>query len=124
VPADAVSKLRGVPVDADPPAPTFVARASAQLIAARFDADYLNNPKPVYPPISRRLGEAGKVVLRVHVDAGGKALEVAVKNSSGYLRLDAIAREAVTQWRFVPARRGESAVAAWVLVPIVFSLEG
>ena len=29
---------------------------------------------------------------------------------------------AVRKWRFVPARRGQDAVAAWVVVPVEFSL--
>jgi len=106
-----------------PPAPTFLA-APAMLTAARFDAAYLQNPKPVYPAISRRLGEEGKVVLRVHVDASGLATEVTVSTSSHFSRLDNAALEAIRQWRFVPARHGDVPVAAWVLVPIVFNLEG
>jgi protein TonB len=30
----------------------------------------------------------------------------------------------VRRWKFVPARQGERPVAAWVLVPILFRLEG
>ena len=93
------------------------------LIAARFDADYLDNPKPLYPHASRRLGEEGKVVLRVFVSAEGDAKQVEVKRSSGFQRLDLAAEKAVARWRFVPARRGEQAVTAWVVVPIVFSLD-
>jgi protein TonB len=107
-----------------PPAPTFSRETAVPLVLPRFDAAYLNNPKPVYPNASRRLGEDGRVVLRVHVNAGGVGEEIEIRQSSGFPRLDAAARDAVTQWRFVPARRGEEAVAAWVLVPIVFSLEG
>lgn len=108
-------------IDAAPPAPPAPA-PPAPMVQARFDADYLQNPKPVYPPASRRLGEEGKVVLRVHVSAEGWPTEIELKASSGYPRLDAAARAAVEQWRFVPARRGDEAIAAWVLVPIVFSL--
>ncbi len=93
------------------------------LIDARFDADYLDNPKPQYPHASRRLGEEGKVVLRVFVSAEGDAKQVEVKHSSGFQRLDLAAEKAVARWRFVPARRGEQAVTAWVVVPIVFSLD-
>lgn len=112
---------------AAPPAPTFTPAPPAPpapVTQARFDADYLKNPKPAYPPASRRLGEEGKVVLRVHVSAEGRPTEIELKGSSGFPRLDAAARAAVEQWRFVPARRGDEAIAAWVLVPIVFSLEG
>lgn len=108
-------------VAAPTPAPT-PAPAPA-LIDARFDADYLDNPKPLYPHASRRLGEEGKVVLRVFVSAEGDAKQVEVKRSSGFQRLDLAAEKAVARWRFVPARRGEQAVTAWVVVPIVFSLD-
>lgn len=106
---------------AAPVAPVAAAPAPP-LTEARFDADYLQNPKPVYPRTSRRLEEQGKVLLRVHVAADGGAREVEVKQSSGFPRLDAAAREAVARWKFVPARRGADAVDAWVAVPIVFSL--
>jgi protein TonB len=104
------------PVEA-PPAP-----AAPALLAARFDADYLSNPKPPYPAASRRLGETGTVHLRVHVSASGEAIKVQLKQSSGFERLDNSALETVARWRFVPARRGDEAVAAWVVVPIVFEL--
>jgi len=100
-----------------------VAPAPAPLSGARFDADYLQNPKPVYPPMSRRLGEEGKVILRVRVSAAGTAQEVEIKQGSGFSRLDAAARDAVSRWRFVPAKRGDEAVESWVAVPIQFALE-
>ncbi|PKO55172.1 MAG: energy transducer TonB, partial [Betaproteobacteria bacterium HGW-Betaproteobacteria-21] len=43
---------------------------------------------------------------------------------SGSERLDEAARNAVSRWRFVPARQGERAIEASVLVPIIFKLEG
>lgn len=105
------------------PAPTFIPAPPAPVTQARFDAEYLNNPKPVYPATSRRLGEEGKVVLRVQVNADGRASDIEIKGSSGFPRLDAAAHDAVARWRFVPARRGDEPIAAWVLVPILFSLE-
>lgn len=89
---------------------------------AIFNASYLNNPKPIYPPAARRRGETGTVFLRVHVDEAGVALEVEIKTSSGSEFLDRSAKEAVAKWRFAPAKRGTSPVASWVLVPIQFSL--
>lgn len=92
------------------------------LVAARFDAAYLANPKPAYPMASRRLGEAGVVRLRVLVGSEGQALQVELDRGSGYSRLDRAALEAVAGWRFIPARRGDLAVASWVVVPIEFAL--
>lgn len=95
----------------------------APLIAARFDADYLHNPKPAYPALSRRLQEEGKVLLTVRVSPQGQAAEVSLRQGSGYPRLDQAALEAVARWRFVPARRGEQAVESVVSVPVVFMLD-
>lgn len=97
-------------------------QAPEPVTAARFDADYLQNPKPVYPPMSRRLGEEGKVTLRVRVSAQGQPLSVEVSKSSGFPRLDDAARAAVERWRFVAARQGNQPVEASVLVPLNFTL--
>ncbi len=109
---------------APPPQPIAAAPAPpAPLVAARFDADYLHNPKPVYPPLSRRQGEEGKVLLKVRVSAKGDALDVALAKSSGFPRLDNAAIDAVSRWRFVPAKRGDETVDSSVVVPITFALE-
>ena len=91
---------------------------------ARFDADYLRNPAPAYPPMSRRRGEQGEVRLRVWVSADGRAERVAVQQSSGFSRLDEAALKAVADWRFVPAQQGGRAVAAQVIVPVAFRMGG
>ncbi len=123
-----------VPLPAVLPAPvpqTAVAAAAPPSPAAPraepvtppvFDADYLHNPAPAYPGLSRRMGEQGRVLLRVYVNADGSAGQIEVRASSGSERLDRAARETVGRWRFVPARQGDRPLAAWVLVPISFSL--
>ena len=93
------------------------------VAAARFDAAYLHNPRPLYPPLSRRLGEEGKVLLRVRVSREGLAAAVDLEKSSNFERLDDAARAVVSRWRFVPARRGDEAIEATVIVPIVFRLD-
>lgn len=115
--APAQSELPPVPAPASEP---LVVASSAPV----FDALYLENPRPAYPVLSRRLREEGGVVLRVLVSIEGRAARVEIQASSGHERLDAAAREAVARWRFVPARRGDKPVEAWLLIPIAFSLEG
>jgi protein TonB len=117
--------------EASPPSPGSAGpRASAEATPAApvtpplFDANYLRNPAPAYPTMSRRLREQGRVVLRVRVNATGAAEDVAVHSSSGSTRLDDAARETVLHWSFVPAHRGSEPLAAWVLVPISFRLDG
>ncbi|HZX33626.1 MAG TPA: energy transducer TonB [Rhodocyclaceae bacterium] len=122
--AFAVAPQPPAPVQAPAPAPVAAPKAAAPaaVTAARFDADYLHNPKPVYPTLSRRNGEEGKVLLRVKVGPEGTALELEIKQSSNYPRLDNAAREAVAKWRFIPAKRGDDAFESWVTVPIAFAL--
>ena len=89
-----------------------------------FNAAYLRNPAPRYPPVARRSGEQGTVTLRVLVTPEGLPARVDLERTSGSVHLDNAALEAVKGWRFTPARRGSEAVEGWVLVPIVFRLEG
>lgn len=103
---------------------TTGAPVAAPVTAARFDAAYLNNPAPAYPMVSRRMREEGQVMLRVLVSADGQPNRIELRTSSGSERLDRAAQEAVSRWRFVPARQGERAIESWVLVPIVFKLKG
>ena len=98
--------------------------ASPAFTPARFEAAYLHNPRPDYPPLSRRLGEEGKVLLRVRVSREGQPAAVDLEKSSNFARLDDAARSVVAHWRFVPARRGDEAIDATVIVPIVFRLDG
>jgi protein TonB len=120
----AVAMPEAAHADASPKAaPPSPATASQVVTAPRFDADYLDNPSPAYPPLSRREGEEGTVMLSVYVEANGQAGKVELARSSGFERLDRAALAAVKRWRFVPAGRGADAMADWVRVPIVFSLK-
>jgi periplasmic protein TonB len=111
------------PAPPAPSAPVAAAPAAVPVTAARFDADYLKNPPPAYPALSRRMREEGKVLLLVQVSAKGLATDVRIRQSSGFSRLDDAALEAVRQWHFVPAKRGDEAIAASVIVPILFRIE-
>ncbi len=88
----------------------------------QFGAAYLNNPKPEYPAFARRMRIEGMVMLKALVSRQGTALKVEVAHSSGYEILDKAAAGAVRNWRFVPARQGDSSVEEWVQVPVAFSL--
>ncbi len=119
------------PAPPQPPAP--IAEASAPthgppaspvtVTPPIFSADYLENPPPAYPAVSRKMREEGRVMLRVHVTMQGTADEVQVRTTSGNSRLDDAAVETVRRWKFVPAKRGNDAVSAWVLIPVSFKLD-
>jgi periplasmic protein TonB len=110
--------------EADPPMGDRAgSTAPEKLLPPRFDAAYLDNPKPQYPRLARRLGEHGTVLLNVYVDANGLPEKIELHASSGSPRLDQAARETVSRWKFIPARQGERPVGAWMVVPIRFVLE-
>lgn len=102
---------------ADKPNPT---QAISQ---PQFEAAYLNNPRPSYPSMSRRLGEEGRVEVEVQVQPDGLPSRVTLKRSSGFPRLDDAALEAIKRWKFIPAKRLGEPVAASVIVPMPFVLE-
>lgn len=131
-PAPALS-LPSPPPAATPAAPALPAATAAPAAPAppepapvelpSSSAAYLNNPRPAYPPLSRRLGEQGRVVVRVLIEADGTASRAEIQTSSGYERLDQTALQTVLRWRYVPGKRAGVAEAMWFNVPIQFVLE-
>ena len=110
------------------PAPTAAqastdTAAPAAIVMPSSSAAYLNNPRPSYPSISRRMGEQGKVMLRVFVNAQGQPEQIQIQQSSGFDRLDKAAVDAVRRWKFTPGSRNGVAEAMWNIVPINFVLE-
>ena len=109
---------------APPAAPATAPRAEPVVVPPNFVAAYLNNPPPVYPYAAKLRRESGEVRLRVLVTVDGTAGDVKIEMSSGSTSLDQAARDVVfRKWRFVPAKRGDEAVEAWVIVPVVFELK-
>ncbi|MEI8171565.1 MAG: TonB family protein [Rhodoferax sp.] len=116
------------PPKALPPITAPVATNPAPVAAVKVelpssDADYLQNPKPAYPAMSKRLGEQGKVVVRVLIGVDGTAQKAEIRQSSGFDRLDQAALSTTQRWRYVPGKRGGVAEAMWFNVPINFVLE-
>lgn len=119
------SQVSAPPVTAAvvPAAVAAAAPAPPSVQVPSSDADYLQNPKPPYPPISKRLGEQGKVVVRVLIGADGAAQRAEIHQSSGFGRLDQAALATVLKWRYVPGKRAGVAEAMWFNVPVNFILE-
>ncbi len=102
---------------ATPPTP------ATAVVLPSSDADYLNNPTPTYPSMSRRMGEQGTVVVRVFISTEGRAEKAEIRTSSGYARLDEAALSTVQRWRYVSGKRAGVAEAMWFNVPIRFLLD-
>jgi len=109
------------PTAAPPPAPV---PAGPVTLASDLSLTCPERMQPSYPALSRRLGEEGKVVLRVELDEAGHVSAARVSSSSGYRRLDETALSAVRTWRCHPAQRDGQPVRAVALQPFNFVLEG
>jgi len=96
--------------------------ASGEIRLPSNQADYLNNPPPNYPALSRRLHEIGKVVVRVLIGGNGQALQGGIAQSSGFERLDQSALKAALNWRYVPGKVDGQVQDMWFDVPITFKL--
>lgn len=118
-PVSAPVAVAPAPAPATPPPPP----APPRIELPSSDAHYLQNPQPPYPPMSKRLGEQGQVILRVLIGADGTAKDAQVSKSSGYDRLDRTALETVRKWRYVPGKRNGVPEDMWFNVPINFVLE-
>lgn len=88
-----------------------------------FDAEYLQNTPPEYPSSAKRLGIEGLVMLNVKVTNEGFPESIEVSKSSGFPILDKSALEAVSKWRFIPAKKMGRSVHALVVVPIEFRID-
>ncbi len=115
--SDALSAPAVVAPVAPTPAPMPAAPKTVSV-----GVEYLRAPVPDYPSVSRRMGEQGKVVLRILVNEKGLPEQVAVQTSSGSGRLDEAARQAALRALFKPHLEDGRAVAVFVLVPLNFEL--
>lgn len=86
--------------------------------------DHAQCPNANYPMPLRERGIEGTVLLRVRVDAEGRAADVHLLQASGWRLFDESALQAVRACRFVPARRDGVALASWVEFPVRFALAG
>ena len=107
------------------PAPPATPTAPRLVEVTQGETVYILPPRPVYPALSKRSGEAGVVMVAVYYSAAGHARRAEVLKSSGFERLDRAAREAVLASQVTPFRRaGVSEDTEFLLkAPINFVLE-
>lgn len=91
-------------------------------LGAAGGPSFIRRIEPVYPPLARRMGREGLVVLKLLIDRHGKLQDIEVVESAGHGFLDAAIR-AVRQSTYAPARRNGQAVSAKAVLPIRFRLD-
>ncbi len=96
--------------------------SSASISLPSADDPRFNNPKPPYPIASRENGEQGRVWLSLCVSEYGAISRLQLAQSSGHPALDRSALNAVTHWKFHPARQNGTAIPFCYRLPIVFVL--
>lgn len=112
------SRLRGN--DKELPTPPGKSQPATQQPI--YNSPFLNNPPPPYPQAAQDRGIEGNVLLAVTVSPQGTALQVHITDSSGFAILDNAAREAVSNWRFLPALQGGQPAQGRVNIPVEFHL--
>lgn len=83
----------------------------------------VSSPAPAYPREARRKGWAGRVGVHVLISERGTVQQVELVSSSGHSELDESAIAALRDWLFHPAQKDGHAIAAWVVVPVLFRLD-
>lgn len=83
--------------------------------------EYLGKrPMPVYPSMSTRLREQGRVVVLVDISTQGEVSKASIDTSSGFARLDEAALDAARKARFKPLTRNGVAFPARAKLPFDF----
>jgi protein TonB len=114
------SEPAAVAAPAATPAPAHAAAPAAPKTVS--GVEYVRAPQPVYPSISRRMGESGTVMLRVLIGEKGQAVQVDIQKSSGSANLDEAGRQAVLRALYKPCYEDGKPVPVYALVPINFQL--
>lgn len=91
------------------------------LVGSEAGPRFRRREMPIYPPLAKRLGKEGKVVLRLTIDEKGNLQNVEVLAGAGYGFTEA-AIEAVKRSKFLPAEKNGQPVAARAILPIRFTL--
>lgn len=78
--------------------------------------------KLVYPPMAKKIGIEGIVVLQIFVNDKGFVEDLVVQKGLPGTGFDEAAVRAVNQVRFKPAMQRDNAVGVWIAIPIRFRL--
>lgn len=103
---------------------TTIAKAEPTGPKVISAVEYIQAPQADYPPMARRMGEEGRVVMQVLVNDKGRAEKVEILKSSGFARLDESAKLALLRALFKPYVEDGKATMVLATASINFSLRG
>jgi protein TonB len=118
----ATAKSIEPPAVAAPAAPAPSAPTAPTQPKVVSGIEYIQEPQADYPPIARKMGEEGTVIVHVLVNEKGRAERADIKKSSGSSRLDEAARKAVLRGLYKPYMEDGKAIAVTANIPITFNL--
>jgi len=125
--------ITATPTATEISAPTAPAPAPQSTVIAKSEpagpkvvsaVEYIHAPQADYPPMARRMGEEGRVVMQVLVNDKGRAEKVEIVKSSGFARLDESAKIALLRALFKPYLEDGKATMVLATASINFSLRG
>jgi protein TonB len=102
----------------DPPAPP-----APVIVAPGLDPRYAGDLQPDYPAAERRMGNPGKVTVRVLIGADGRVKEVEPVSATSDAFFRATRDQALRRWRFRPGTRDGVPQAAWRTMSVTFVME-
>lgn len=122
--APAISEVPPAPNHTPVSAAPSVAKAEPSGPKVISAVEYIQAPQADYPPMAKRMGEEGRVVMQVLVNDKGRAEKVEIIKSSGFNRLDESARTALMRAIFKPYVEDGKSVTVLATASINFSLRG
>jgi protein TonB len=108
----------GTGVAIDPPAPP-----APVIVAPGLDPRYAGDLQPDYPAAERRMGNPGKVTVRVLIGTDGRVKEVEPVSATSDAFFRATRDQALRRWRFRPGTRDGVPQAAWRTMSVTFVME-
>jgi TonB family protein len=85
--------------------------------------ELIHIPQPGYPPMARKLGQEGTVILHILVGIDGRARDVQIATESNRaFGFGEFAVRAARKAHFRPAIHNSQAVRCWVSLPVEFAL--
>ncbi len=93
------------------------------VVGPAVDSRYAGDFQPDYPPSERRLGNEGKVTVRVLVGADGRVKQVERVSATSDAFFRVTEQRALSRWRFRAGTRDGVAEAAWRVMTVTFRME-